>query len=164
MSPAEKTAPRPIILLAEDSEDDAFILRRAIIKSGLPIELVWVNDGQEAVDYLERAQNQPGGNERMPALLLLDIKMPRMDGFDVLAWMYMTKSCKSLPAVMLSSSMLPADIEKARTLGAADYLVKTSGTGQLIEMVRGIHHRWLSSPATSTGTASSNGNNLELPV
>jgi CheY-like chemotaxis protein len=129
------TANRPIILHAEDDYDDAFFLQRALKLSPLPVDLVRVKDGKEAVEYIERAQ----GSGEIPSLLLLDIKMPIMDGFDVLAWLYKDPSLKSLPVVMLSGSMLASDMEKAKMLGAVDYMVKAVEPDRLEAIVQKVY-------------------------
>jgi two-component system response regulator len=126
------TAKRPIILHAEDDDNDAFFLHRALKNSKLAVDLVWVKDGKEAVEYVERAQS----SGEMPSLLLLDIKMPIMDGFDVLAWLYKDRNLKSLPVVMLSGSLLASDMEKAKMLGAVDYMVKAVEPDRLEAIVQ----------------------------
>jgi CheY-like chemotaxis protein len=133
------------ILYAEDDETDVFLFRRALRKSELAIPLVVVHDGQQAVDYLD----QPFSDQHpMPGLVLLDLKMPRMNGFDVLAWIYHQPALKQIPVVMLTSSDRPEDQATARQLGAADYLIKPCDNNLLADMVRQLHTRWLE-PAVS---------------
>src|SRR5881409_3646304 len=108
----------PPILAAEDEESDAFMLRYAFEKAGIPNPLVIVDDGRAAIDYLS---GQPPDENHvahpMPALLLLDLKMPRMSGFDVLSWLAERPEWRGLPAYILSSSAADEDIRRARALG-----------------------------------------------
>src|SRR6266478_3301620 len=113
------------ILLAEDDQDDAFFLARALARSGFGNPLFAVQDGQEAVDYLAGiGPYADRASHPLPALFLLDLKMPKMSGFDVLVWLSTRPDFKELPVVVLSSSAQDSDIQKARELGADDYQVK----------------------------------------
>jgi CheY-like chemotaxis protein len=135
----------PPILAAEDEKSDAMIMELAFQKAKLPHPLVIVRDGQEAVDYLS-------GNGRygdrsahpLPALVVLDLKMPRMSGFDVLTWLMTQSEFKKLPVVVLSSSADESDIKKSRQLGAREYFVKPHSFDKLIDIVHQIQARWLS--------------------
>lgn len=140
--------PPALILYAEDEETDVYLFRMALMKCGLPHLLNHVSDGQETMDYLG---GQGGYGDRqqfpMPDLLLLDLKMPRASGLEVLEWMNTNKLLQGLPAVMLTSSDHPSDIETAKRLGAADYLIKPHDMASLIEIVRKIDSRWLAAQA-----------------
>src|SRR5258708_1401408 len=132
------------ILLAEDDENDTFFLRRAIARSGLGNPLIAVQDGQEAVDYLAGiGPYADRASHPLPALLLLDLKMPRMNGFDVLEWLSTRPDFKNLPIVVLTSSAQDKDIQRARELGADDYQVKPQEFERLVDIVRSLHSRWL---------------------
>ena len=135
------------VLAAEDEETDAFILRLAFQRAGLPNPLVVVSDGEEAVAYL---RGTPPYDDRaacpLPALLLLDLKMPRMSGFDVLAWLQGEPQFKDLPAVILSSSSDESDINKAYDMGARDYLIKPHAISELLQLVQQLRARWLAQP------------------
>src|SRR5438552_2121515 len=115
----------PLILSAEDEETDAMILREAFKKEGLANPLVVVRDGWQAINYLS---GLPPYHDRceyfLLVLLFLDLKMPCMSGFDVLAWIGTRPDLKNIPVVVLSSSSATADIRKAREMGARDYLIK----------------------------------------
>ena len=132
------------MLLAEDDENDIFLVRRALERTGLPLELVIAHDGQEAVEYLTRNGTGPtqAGAPRL-VLCLLDLKMPRLNGFDVLNWLGNQGQLKDLPVVVLSSSSHEADIERARQLGAREYRVKPADFFQLVELLRELHARWV---------------------
>jgi CheY-like chemotaxis protein len=132
------------VLVAEDEETDGFILRLGFERAGLPNPLLVVRDGQEALDYL--IGNAPYADRSihpLPALLLLDLKMPRMNGFEVLAWLATRPDFKDLPAVVLSSSSDDSDIQKARQMGARDYFVKPHSLSDLVKILQRLHTRWL---------------------
>src|SRR5258707_6450593 len=98
------------ILLAEDDENDVFFLKRALKEAGLETQIFVARDGQEAVNYLS---GQPPFANRadfpVPTLLLLDLKMPRMSGFDVLQWLHAQKDFERLLVVVFSSSSEESD-------------------------------------------------------
>src|SRR5260370_3326550 len=95
------------ILVVDDSEDDIFFLCRAFEKAGLDNSIVHVSDGEEAVDYLS-GENGFADRSRypLPQLMLLDVKMPRRDGFDVLQWLLTPQDPEKLSRVMVRSSLL----------------------------------------------------------
>jgi CheY-like chemotaxis protein len=139
---------QPIILAAEDEESDALLLGMAFKRAKIPNQLVIVRDGQEAIDYLKGvAPYHDRFKYPLPGLLLLDLNMPRMTGFDVLAWLAGQPFLKNLPTVVLSSSAQDSDLEKARRLGAVDYSVKPTGLNHLVVLVQKLAARWLTSPA-----------------
>jgi CheY-like chemotaxis protein len=127
---------RPI-LAAEDEESDRLLLDLAFRKAKLQRPLVIVRDGQEAVDYLRQAGNA------LPALIILDLKMPRMNGFDVMAWLMERPEFKDIPVVALSSSGDEADVNKARQLGAREYFVKPHRLENLIQIAQQMQTHWL---------------------
>jgi len=140
-----------LVLYAEDEADDVFFLERAFKIAGLPDMLTVVSDGEQAIEYLagegaftDRALHP------LPNLVLLDINMPKQSGLDVLAWLRSQPRFKSLPVVIFTSSSRPEDMEKARQLGADDYLLKPSNPGQLVELVRSLQERWLSQPSMAS--------------
>ena len=113
------------MLLAEDSADDRLLIARAVKALGLVKLIFTLEDGQEVIAYL--SGNGPYADREkypMPDLLLLDLKMPRVNGFEVLQWLNEHK-LNQLTVVVLSSSELPDDIERARSLGAKHYLLKS---------------------------------------
>jgi CheY-like chemotaxis protein len=134
---------KALILLAEDEQTDAYFIQWANKKAGLPHEIFHVADGQEAIDYL---RGTPPYDDRtrhpFPHLLLLDLKMPRLTGFDVLSWLKQDSDFPELPVVVLSSSNYPADIDQARKLGATDYKIKPGNPQLLVEMLQELDQRW----------------------
>jgi len=132
------------VLIADDDQNDVFFLRRAFQKSGLGHHLFEVQDGQQAVDYLSGAPPFQDRNKYpLPSLLLLDLKMPRMTGFEVLSWLQNQSSLKQMPVVVLSGSNQARDVEQARSLGAAEYQVKPADFDALMKFVREVDARWL---------------------
>lgn len=115
----------PPIVVAEDDDDDFFFLRRAVRQASLENPLLRFRDGAELVRFLEQIPpSEVGPAARQPWLLLLDITMPMMNGFEVLHWLATHKKVPKLIPVMLSGSYRPDDIDRAAKLGAVDYLLK----------------------------------------
>jgi CheY-like chemotaxis protein len=135
---------KAVILLAEDEETDAYFVDMAFKKAGLPHSISHVFDGQQVIEYLTgEGRFADRANHPMPNLLLLDLKMPRVNGFDVLTWLREQADLKNLPVVVLTSSDYPADIEQARKLGAADYRLKPSSPQQLVQFALDLDANWL---------------------
>jgi CheY-like chemotaxis protein len=133
------------VLAAEDEETDAYLLRYAFRQARVANPLTIVSDGQEVVNYL--TGSAPYGDRSLhplPVLVTLDLKMPRMNGFNVLAWLRDQPAFKDLPVVVISSSSDEADINEARDLGARDYYVKPHLLDDFVEIARTIQRRWLS--------------------
>jgi len=131
------------ILAVEDEESDRIILRLAFERAKLPGPLVIVRDGQEVVDYLSgKGPYEDRVAHPLPALIILDLKMPRMNGFDLLGWLAKQPDFKEIPAVVLSSSGDELDRNKARELGARDYFVKPHSLAELIKIAQQMQTRW----------------------
>jgi CheY-like chemotaxis protein len=141
---------RAAILVAEDDENDVFFLRRAIERAGLANPVFVSHDGQEAINYLQGA---PPYDDRaqypLPGLLLLDLKMPRVNGFDVLSWLAGRPDLKEICVVVLSSSCHEEDVRRARDLGAHDFKTKPSEFENLIELMRDLQKQWLPQQVTT---------------
>ncbi|HUD49325.1 MAG TPA: response regulator [Candidatus Baltobacteraceae bacterium] len=108
------------LLLVEDSEDDAFLFIRTFEKSGTAFGVHHVPNGAEAIEYLRAA----AGSDSLPRIVLLDLKMPMVNGFDVLKWLQKQTFSSKVPVVVVSGSVQQEDKDRASQLGAADYLVK----------------------------------------
>ena len=136
--------PPETVLIAEDDADDAFLLQRSILKAGLNVRMSFVRDGQEAMDYLQgEGDYQDREAFPLPKLLLLDLKMPKLNGFDVLQRVRSEPVLKRLPIAVLTSSNLPADINKAFDLGANSYVVKPTNPNELPQVTQKLHDYWL---------------------
>src|SRR3954463_6863646 len=114
------------VLIVDDSDDDRFLLKRALHNNACCEVIGSAEDGQKAIDYLS-GTGIYGDRERfpLPDLMLLDLKMPRVNGFEVLNWLRQ-QSARSLKVIVLSSSFLPEDIAQTLTMGADHYMVKTA--------------------------------------
>jgi len=145
-----KPASAPI-LVAEDEENDVFILRLAFERARLTTPLVAVGDGQEAVDYLAgNGSFANRGTHLLPSLLILDLKMPRMTGFDVLKWLSARPEFKDLPVVILSSSSDDSDLRRAKEAGAREYFVKPHNLSELVKIVQALHARYIENVPSHT--------------
>jgi CheY-like chemotaxis protein len=125
-----------IVLVVEDSPDDSCLLKWAIEASGSRVIFRFVQDGEEAIAYLKG--EAPFNNRKahpFPDLLLLDLSMPKMDGFAVLDWMQSTPACRKVKVIVWSGSEYPVYQERARKAGAAAFIVKPLGGGNLIEVI-----------------------------
>ena len=135
----------PPVLYAEDDEDDVFFMKLAWEKAGVPNPLIALTDGRQTLQYL--AAEDPFCDRTkspMPCLLLLDLKLPTITGFQVLQWIREQPALKELKVVIVSSSGQQLDIDLARKMGIHDYVVKPAITTRLVEIVRNIQQRWLS--------------------
>jgi CheY-like chemotaxis protein len=115
----------PPILVADDDEDDFLFLRRAIRQGNIENPILRFRDGSELVKFLEGiSPAEVQSSAQSPWLLLLDITMPIMNGFEVLEWLGKHQGLPKVKPVMLSGSYRTEDIQRALALGAADYLMK----------------------------------------
>ncbi len=130
------------ILLAEDSPADAEMAIDALRDANLVNPIVHVEDGVEAMDYLLRQGRFADRSEGDPAVLLLDIKMPRMDGLEVLQKMRAHDSLRRVPVVMLTSSREESDLARSWDLGVNAYVVKPVDVGQFFEAVKTLGKFW----------------------
>lgn len=114
-----------VILLAEDDPNDVFFMQRALVKAGANVPLRVVTNGDEAQEYLNGSGKFGDRTEfPLPTLVLLDLKMPFKDGFEVLAWMRSQPLLKDIPVAVLTSSAEDRDRQRATELGAKAYFVK----------------------------------------
>ncbi len=132
------------ILLVEDNPDDAFFVKRAFEKAEIVNPLMVVSRGEDAMAYLE-GDGDYGNRERypMPVLMLLDLKLPGVSGFEVLEWLRGQSRIGRLPVVVLTSSNQTPDIYRAYEKGANSYLVKPVSFDELIQMVKTLGMYWL---------------------
>jgi len=119
-----------VILVAEDNPRDTFLLKRALSRRGIRVPIIFVSDGQEVLDYLSA---QPPFDDRnanpWPALVVLDLAMPKVSGFEVLAWMRRHLASSMIPVLVCSSVARQYDIDSVYSLGA-DFLQKSSDENQ----------------------------------
>jgi len=130
------------ILLAEDSANDVELTIAALGDHGLVNQIDVVPDGAEALDYLYRRDAYAGRTPGNPAVLLLDLKMPRVDGLEVLRQIKGDQRLKTIPVVMLTSSREEGDLIRSYELGANAYVVKPVEFGDFMSAVRQVGGFW----------------------
>ena len=133
---------QPDVLLIEDSEHDAELTLRVLQRHEFARSVVWVRDGVEALDYVFGDEEQPG-LMAAPRVVLLDIKMPRMDGHQVLRRFKGDPRSRHIPVVIMSSSRVERDILESLSDGANSYVVKPVNFDDFTETVRQISQYWL---------------------
>lgn len=132
------------ILLVEDDPNDVVLIRRALRNAKIANPLREVADGDEAIAYLSGADGYSDRDANpLPVLVLLDLKLPRRDGFEVLRWIRAQPGLRRLPVVVLTSSREAADVNRAYDEGANSYLVKPVAFDALLELVRRVDEFWL---------------------
>jgi CheY-like chemotaxis protein len=134
---------RVVVLHVDDDPNDTALLQAATQKAQVDFELHNVEDGEEAIAYLSGKEKYADRTRyRLPALVLLDLKMPRTTGFEILKWIRSHSALKRLPVIILSGSELQDDITHAYAEGADSYLVKPLGFEALVRLVKGINASW----------------------
>ena len=133
-----------VILLVEDNPDDVALTLRALKKNNIKNKVVVARDGVEALDYLFGAGSYSGRDTSlMPQLILLDLKLPKLDGLDVLRRVRADERTKVLPVVILTSSKEERDIVESYKLGVNSYIVKPVNFDQFTESVRQLGLYWM---------------------
>jgi CheY-like chemotaxis protein len=134
---------QPLILLVEDREDDVLLLKRSFQKAGISNPVQLVGNGEEALDYLSGTGKYSNRAEfPLPDLVLLDLKMPKVDGFEVLRWIRTQRELSGMRVVVLSSSESIRDVNLAYALGANSFLVKPSDFNDYVELSGFINEYW----------------------
>ncbi|WP_297899516.1 response regulator [Metallibacterium sp.] len=131
------------ILLVEDSHADAEMTQRTLKKRGIVNDIAWVKDGVEALDYLRCEGSFTGRKNGNPRLVLLDLKMPRMDGLQVLKAMREDARTQWVPVVMMTSSREEGDLLKSYALGVNSYIVKPVDFEQFADTVAQVGMYWV---------------------
>jgi CheY-like chemotaxis protein len=135
---------RAVILVADDSDEDIFLIRRAFKKALVPNPLYAVKSGVEAMSYFEgRGKFSNRDEYPLPDLLLLDLKMPGIDGFEVLSWIRHQPGISLLRVIVLTASDHIRDVNLAYQLGANSFMVKPSDFDNFVELGRSIQTYWL---------------------
>ncbi len=134
-------------LYVEDEEFDRFLMQRAFVKAGLATSLRLVNDGRAAIDYLTgKGEYADRDKNPLPNLVLLDLNLPEVHGFEVLKWIRMQPAHTHLPVVVFSSSELDDDRVRARILGANEFIKKPGSGLSFEDVARRLSKEWLSAP------------------
>ncbi len=126
------------VLHAEDNPDDVLITQRMWRKASVCKPLIAVNDGEEALKFLRKQEEYV--DAPTPSLLLLDLKMPRIDGFEVLETMKNDDTLKDIPVIVLTSSERKEDLERANNLGCERYIVKPVNLDGFLKTIEEIKH------------------------
>src|ERR1041385_7245046 len=131
------------VLLVEDDLNDIFLVKRAFKLAQLETPLQVVTDGEEALDYLRgKGKYADRTAHPLPRLIVMDIKMPRRSGFEVLEWLKRDGPLRRIPVVIVSSSNRPQDINRAYELGANAYMVKPMNYQAVERLFGSITHYW----------------------
>jgi CheY-like chemotaxis protein len=151
---------KPVILIAEDNPDDVEMLRRSFQQAGIEATLEVAANGAEAIQYLEGSGPfATGEKRRLPDFVLLDLKMPGKDGFEVLRWVREQPALKDLPIIVLTCSDEIRDVNKAYALGANSFLTKPLDFTDFKNTVYAAYSFWVKhAPAVSTAPT------LNLPL
>jgi CheY-like chemotaxis protein len=138
------------VLHVDDDPNDTELLRSALRKANLPLSLYNVEDGEQAIEYLTGAGVYADRKRYpWPALILLDLKMPRVTGFEVLNWIRAHRALAQVPVIVLSGSALEDDIRQAYEVGATSYMVKPLGFQALVKLVKDLKTSWLDATVVS---------------
>jgi len=133
-----------VILLAEDDPDDRYLISEAFDETNLPVRLFIVNDGEEMLDYLKhRGKYSDSQRWPLPALIVLDLNMPRKDGREVLAETKTDPILRRIPVVVLTTSQAEEDIARAYDLGVSGFITKPVSFNALLEIMRSLGNYWL---------------------
>lgn len=139
------------ILLVEDNEDDAFFMKRALRDAGIANPVRVVEDGQQAIDYLQGAGNfSERGEHPLPMVVFLDLKLPFKSGHEVLEWIRQQPLFAKLIVIVLTSSNEPVDLNRAYKNGANSYVVKPPTPEQLTELAKSFELWWLKQNTVGT--------------
>jgi two-component system, response regulator len=131
------------ILLVEDNPNDAELTMRALKRGGLANKLMWVKNGEDALDFLFRRGAFAAREDACPRLVLLDLKMPGMDGIEVLRAIKAEDKTRRIPIVVMTSSQEESDIGQTYDLGVNSYVVKPVDFGSVTDIVRQAGYYWL---------------------
>ena len=138
------------ILLVEDNKLDAELTLRALKNGGLANNVLWVKDGQQALDYLFRHGDYAGRSDTVPRLVLLDLKMPRVDGIEVLRAIKAEERTRRVPVVIMTSSQEEKDVAQSYELGVNSYVVKPVDFNAFADIARQAGYYWLAINRTPT--------------
>lgn len=132
------------ILLVEDDPAHAEIVRRNLQNGHVANRIVHVSDGEDALNYLYRRNKyQDSGEYLIPHLVLLDLRLPKVDGLEVLRTVKSDPSLSSIPVVILTTSAAETDLAKAYSCHANSYLVKPVGLQEFVDLMKTLNYYWL---------------------
>jgi len=142
-----------IILIVEDREDDILLIRKAFARASLTNPIQIARDGEEAIAYLTGEGKYANRAEYpLPILVLLDLKLPGVDGFEVLSWIRQQSGIRGLPVIVLTSSTEIRDVNRAYTLGANSFFVKELDFQDSVALGKLLQNYWLKKTLTPQTT------------
>ena len=140
--------PSPIVLLVDDNPDTIKLIRLSLLRAGFANKVLEAHDGEEAVEYLYGNGKFANRMEYpLPHVIFLDLKMPRMNGLEFLGWLRTWPPGRTIPVIVMTTSVLAADLTAAYDAGANSYLVKGADAHELIDQVSAIGAIWLTGAA-----------------
>ena len=131
------------LLLVEDNPHDAELTMRALKRGGLANKVLWVKDGKEALEYLFREGEYAGREDVVPRLVLLDLKMPKVGGIEVLKAVKADERTRRIPVVIMTSSQEEKDMAQVYDMGVNSYVVKPVDFSSLAQIVQKAGYYWL---------------------
>ena len=131
-----------MILCAEDDPDDRLLMRDAVADVAFVDELVFVEDGEEVLDYLRREGAFADSDHRTPQIVVLDLNMPRKDGREALREIKSDPRLRAIPVVILTTSSAPADIDGSYDSGASSFITKPQSYRDLVAVVYALRRYW----------------------
>ncbi len=134
---------RPTLLVADDDADDRMFLEQALRQTGYEHDILFVEDGEDLLDYLQHRGQYSPQNAPWPSLLLLDLNMPRVNGLQALAQIKQDPSLRRLPIVVMTTSNADEDVLKTYELGVNSFITKPFHFNRLVEMMDMIKTYWL---------------------
>jgi CheY-like chemotaxis protein len=138
----------PPVLLVEDNKDDVFFFQRAMKRAELLHPLFVVTSGRQAIEYLEGSgPYSDRAQYPIPLLIVLDLKLPQVNGLEVLEWLRTQPAYRSIIVIVFTSSQLESDIRRAYQLGANSFIVKPSSAERTLEVVKRLFSYWLDTNA-----------------
>jgi CheY-like chemotaxis protein len=134
----------PLILIAEDDEDDRMLAAEAIARAGLPGDVKFFEDGVDLMDHLRSVAHVIERDEIAMdrEIILLDINMPRKDGWSVLADLKKDQRLRAIPVILLTTSCSQTDVERGYRMGASSFITKPQSFAGLVELVSEVNRYW----------------------
>ena len=124
------------IIIAEDDEGHATLIRRNLKRAGVSNDIIHFKDGQETLDYLFKKNKDLSRESGVPILLLLDINMPKVDGVEVLRQLKEDVELRKIPVIMITTTDDPREVEKCHQLGCNSYITKPIDSTKFVEAIR----------------------------
>lgn len=125
-----------VIIIAEDDEGHATLIKKNLKRSGIVNEIIHFSGGQETLDYLFQKGKGPKRKNGKPFMLLLDIRMPKVDGVEVLRQVKNDPELKKMPVIMITTTDDPREVEKCHALGCSNYVTKPIDYDKFVEAIR----------------------------